>query len=73
MCHQTVGLVQKACEDNGIVSSTISIVDEITQKLGTKRYLSVPYELGFPLGPPGNYKEQKDNVRALISRSVSSL
>ena len=46
MCHQTVGLVQKYLEENNIICSTISIVDEITRKLKTKTYLSVPYDLG---------------------------
>ena len=32
MCHQTVGLVQKICEENNIICSTISIIDEITIK-----------------------------------------
>ena len=68
MCHQTVGLVQQACEENGIVSSTISIVDEITKKLGTKRYLSVPYDLGYPLGPSGIYGKQKNIVKELLKQ-----
>ena len=70
MCHQTVGLVQKACEENGIVSSTISIVDEITKKLGTKRYLSVPYDLGYPLGFNRGYEKQKNIIKKLLRQII---
>ena len=66
MCHQTVGLVQKICEENNIICSTISIIDEITIKLKTKRYISVPYQLGYPLGPIGDYNQQKNTTKKLL-------
>ena len=50
-----VGLIQKACEEVEIQCTTISIIDELTQKLHTRRYLSVPYELGYPLGYPDDF------------------
>ena len=67
MCPQTVGLVQKACEDVGIVGTTISIIDEISEKLKVKRYLSVPYDLGFPLGDPSDFDSQK-NISFLVKK-----
>ena len=60
MCPQTVGLVQKACEENRIISTTISIIDEISRKLKIIRYLSVPSQLGYPLGDPNDFDNQKD-------------
>ena len=60
MCPQAVGLVQKACEENGIICSTISIIDEISRKLKIIRYLSVSFELGYPLGNPDGFDDQKD-------------
>ena len=71
MCHQTVGLIQKVFEENEIICSTISIIDEITIKLKTKRYLSVPYDLGFPLGNPNDYNEQKDNLKKLLLKTIN--
>tara|TARA_B000000609_G_C24078999_1_gene296309 strand:- start:125 stop:340 length:216 start_codon:yes stop_codon:yes gene_type:complete len=71
MCHQTVGLIQKVFEENEIICSTISIIDEITIKLKTKRYLSVPYDLGFPLGNPNDYNEQEDNLKKLLLKTIS--
>tara|TARA_B100000945_G_C20290892_1_gene553234 strand:- start:92 stop:307 length:216 start_codon:yes stop_codon:yes gene_type:complete len=67
MCHQTVGLVQKKCEENSLICSSISIIDEITEKIKIKRYLSVPYKLGFPLGESNSYINQKNNVKKLLS------
>jgi len=71
MCSQTVGLVQKACEENNIICSTISIIDEITNKLKIKRYLSVLNDLGFPLGNPLNYSEQKNTLKKLLNKIIN--
>ena len=66
MCPQAVGLVQKACEENGILCSTISIIDEISKKLNIIRYLSVPSKLGYPLGDPDDFNNQKDICRQAL-------
>jgi len=71
MCPQAVGLIQKSCEENNIICSTISIIDEITQKLKIKRYLRVPYELGYPLGQTKNYNEQKENIKKLLNLVIN--
>tara|TARA_B100001113_G_C20796843_1_gene486463 strand:- start:423 stop:638 length:216 start_codon:yes stop_codon:yes gene_type:complete len=71
MCHQTVGLVQKYFEENSLICSTISIIDEITIKLKTKRYLGMPYDLGFPIGAPHSYIEQKNNVKSLLAKVIN--
>ena len=71
MCPQTVGLVQKACEENNIICSTISIINEITEKVRIKRYLTVPYDLGFPIGNPTKYVEQKSNIKKLLNRMIN--
>tara|TARA_B100000941_G_C28368584_1_gene480888 strand:- start:620 stop:835 length:216 start_codon:yes stop_codon:yes gene_type:complete len=67
MCHQTVGLVQKVCEENRLICSSISIIDEINKKIKIKRYLSVPYKLGYPLGETNNFIEQKNIIQKLLS------
>ena len=70
MCHQTVGLIQKYLEESKIICSTISIIDQLTLKLGTKRFLSVPYDLGFPLGDPYDYATQKNIVKELLKKCL---
>ena len=71
MCPQAVGLIQKSCEENNIICSTISIIDEITQRLKIKRYLSVPYALGYPLGQTKNFNEQKENIKKLLNLAMN--
>ena len=71
MCTQTVGLIQKSCEENGIVSSTVSIIDELNVILKVYRYLSVPFDLGYPLGNPANHKQQKKIVKNLLNLIVT--
>ena len=71
MCPQAVGLIQKSCEENNIICSTISIIDEITHKLKIKRYLSVPYALGYPLGQTNNFNEQKENIKKLLNLAIN--
>ena len=67
MCPQTVGLVQKACEEKDILTTTISIIDEITEMLKVKRYFSVPYSLGYPLGDIDNYSNQKEVCKSALN------
>ena len=71
MCPQAVGLIQKSCEENNIICSTISIIDEITQRLKIKRYLSVPYALGYPLGQTKNFNEKKENIKKLLNLAIN--
>ena len=47
--------------------STISIIDEITKKLKIHRYFSVPYELGYSLGAPDDFENQKDICKKALS------
>ena len=37
------------------------------EKIKIKRYLSVPYKLGYPLGETNNFIEQKNIVQKLLS------
>lgn len=63
MCPQAVGLVQKYCEEAGIACTVISIIDEINEQLNVPRTLSVPYPMGYPLGEPNDFNQQKSNCR----------
>ncbi len=52
MCHQSVGLIQRAIEYMGISTVSISLLREITEKVRPPRALLVPFPLGYPLGEP---------------------
>jgi hypothetical protein len=72
MCHQSVGLIQRAIESAGITTVSISLLREITEKIRPPRALFVPFPLGYPLGEPNNPDLQGRIMRAafsLLSRS----
>lgn len=52
MCHQTVGLVAGELERRGIATTSLTMLPDITRKVGTPRALAVPFPLGYPLGRP---------------------
>jgi hypothetical protein len=67
MCHQTVGLVQAALEGRGVVTTSISIMPEVTRKVGVPRALEVPFPLGFPVGPADDRATQRAVVQAALA------
>jgi len=67
MCNQSVGLIQRAIEYAGITTVSISLLREITEKIGPPRALSVPFPLGYPLGEPHNPELQKRVMRAAFA------
>ena len=54
MCNQSVGLIQRAIEYAGITTVSLSLLREITERIGPPRALFVPFPLGYPLGEPDN-------------------
>ena len=72
MCNQSVGLIQRAIENAGITTVSISLLREITEKIQPPRALFVPYPLGYPLGEANNPVLQLRIMRAafaLLSRT----
>jgi hypothetical protein len=67
MCNQSVGLIQRAIEYAGITTVSISLLREITEKIGPPRALFVPFPLGYPLGEPHNPELQKRVMRAAFA------
>ena len=54
MCNQSVGLIQRAVEEVGISTVSITLVESITKRVKPPRALLVPYPFGHPLGEPNN-------------------
>ena len=67
MCHQSVGLIQRAIEYAGITTVSISLLREITEKICPPRALFVPFPLGYPLGEPDNPILQTRIMRAAFA------
>lgn len=54
MCNQTVALVQRAVEEVGISTVSITLVERIARRVKPPRALLVPYTFGNSLGEPNN-------------------
>ena len=67
MCHQSVGLIQRAIESQGITTVSVSLLREITEKIRPPRALFVPYPLGYPLGAPYDTMLQTRIMRAAFT------
>ena len=67
MCHQSVGLIQRAIEYMGITTVSLSLLREITEKIRPPRALFVPFPLGYPLGEANNAELQTRIIRTALS------
>jgi len=61
-----VSLAQAELERRGIVTASITMLPEITAKIGVPRALEVPFPLGYPLGLPNQPEMQRAILRALL-------
>ena len=72
MCHQTVSLVQVELERRGIVTVSLSVMRDVTQKLAPPRALVVDAPFGAVMGPAHDLDRHLAVLRrmlALASRS----
>lgn len=67
MCHQSVGLIQRAIEYMGITTVSLSLLREITEKIRPPRTLFVPFPLGYPLGEANNTELQTCIIRTALT------
>ena len=72
MCHQAVGLVAAELERRGIVTASVTMLPEVTMRVGPPRALAVPYPLGYPVGAPGDAALQRHVLRALLALCTRS-
>ena len=66
MCNQSVGLIQRAIEEVGISTVSITLVKSITEQVKPPRALAVPYRFGYPLGEPNNPSLQRKVIHAAL-------
>ena len=52
MCHQTVSLVARHLEENGIPTVIIGAARDIVEHCGVSRFVFVDFPLGSPCGEP---------------------
>ncbi len=62
-------MIQRAIEDVGISTVSITLVESVAKKVKPPRALSVPFDFGHPLGEPNNPTLQ----HTLISEALELL
>jgi D-proline reductase (dithiol) PrdB len=67
MCHQSVGLIQSIIEKAGIPTVSITMLREITERVGPPRALSVDFPFGYPLGLPNDPDLQSRIILASLA------
>lgn len=75
MCNQSVGLIQRTIEREGISTIGISIVRRLSEKVKPPRTVFLKWPYGHSLGEPFNVPQQKAvlvaALNALFSITVS--
>ena len=59
MCHQTVSLVARHLEANGIPTVIVGSARDIVEQCGVPRFLFTDFPLGNPIGIPYDREMQK--------------
>ncbi|MEX2206404.1 MAG: hypothetical protein WEF50_09285 [Myxococcota bacterium] len=69
MCHQTVSLVSRHLEANGIPTVVIGSARDIVEECGVARFLFSDFPLGNPCGKPYDVEMQ----RAIVAMALDLL
>ena len=72
MCNQTAGLVQAALEKKGIACVSISLLKAISEKVGTRNCLSLPFKHGYPLGGANQPELQRKILDLMLKTAVDA-
>jgi glycine/betaine/sarcosine/D-proline reductase family selenoprotein B len=67
VCHQTISLVARHLEANGIPTVVIAVARDIVETAGVARFVFVDFPLGNPCGEPYDIKQQQDIVELALA------
>ena len=67
MCHQTVSLVARHLEANGIPTVVLGSALDIVEHCGVARFAFVDFPLGNPCGKPGDVAMQASIVDSALA------
>lgn len=62
MCHQTVSLVARHLEENGLPTVVIGSARDIVEECGVPRFVFTDFPLGNPCGKPWDVEMQRSIV-----------
>lgn len=66
MCHQTVSLVSRYLEENGVPTVVMAAARDIVEHCGVARMLHVDFPLGSPCGEPFNPAQQREALELVL-------
>lgn len=73
MCHQTVSLVARHLEANGIPTVIVGSARDVVEHCGVARFLFTDFPLGNPCGPPWRPAMQREIVASALGLLESAL
>ena len=66
MCHQTVSLVARHLEENGVPTIIMGCAKDIVEHCGVPRFLFSDFPLGNAAGQPGDAQSQSDTLELAL-------
>ena len=66
MCHQTVSLVARHLEENGVPTIIMGCAKDIVEHCGVPRFLFSDFPLGNAAGQPGDAHSQSDTLELAL-------
>jgi hypothetical protein len=66
VCHQTVSLVARHLEANGIPTVIMGCAKDIVEHVGVPRFLFSDFPLGNPAGRPGDERSQDRTLQLAL-------
>jgi len=66
VCHQTVSLIARYLEENGLPTVVIGAARDIVEHCGVPRFVFVDFPLGSPCGEPWNLPQQRQVFQASL-------
>ena len=72
MCHQTVSLVARHLESQGITTVVVGSARDIVEECGVARMLFVDFPLGNPCGKPGDREMQQAIVSLALDLAAAA-
>lgn len=61
-----LGLYARALEEAGIATAMVTLLPDVTEKVGAPRTLQVPFKLGRPCGEPFDSETRQKVVDQLV-------
>lgn len=71
MCHQSVGLLQGAIEQQGIPTISVTVRPEITAHANISRACYMRFPTGNPMGEPNKPDQQRMILQAVLDQLVA--